>query len=320
MSSVLFLGGGRRVTLAEEFRRRGFSVYAYELTKEVPISSVAEVIIGKYWNDMDIVDHIKSIYEEKHIDLIIPLQDEATVIAASLKTLYPDMKVIVSLPIAAVTCFDKYLFSEYIKAKFNDLYIPTLYIGYNKSRQSTNEYDIELPVIIKPIFGFGSRKNIIANTESEVFDIIQKLDKDGEYILQTFVYGKEYSVDCYFNPSGEYVDSVVRERLLTFNGEVITSTTIDFDKLRELAKQVGETLGIIGVCNMQFIVTPEDKIYIIEINARFGGGVTLSIAAGLDMISLIYKDYLGGDYKYMPNSWKRGMLLERAFRDFYFEA
>lgn len=53
--NVLFLGGGKRVSLAEYFINKGkdkgfkVNIYSYELTNQVPISSVAEVIVGLKW-------------------------------------------------------------------------------------------------------------------------------------------------------------------------------------------------------------------------------------------------------------------------------
>lgn len=69
---------------------------------------------------------------------------------------------------------------------------------------------------------------------------------------------------------------------------------------------------------MQFISDSSDKLWIMEVNARFGGGATLSIAAGFDMINLLEKEYYNFDQldSYYSN-WESGLHLFRCFVDYY---
>jgi len=82
--NILFLGGGRRVLLAKRFIERGHSIFSYELDKNVPISSVAEVIEGLPWQHDDILWDIMSKIETHEIDLVIPLMDAGVRVCALL--------------------------------------------------------------------------------------------------------------------------------------------------------------------------------------------------------------------------------------------
>ena len=55
--NILFLGGAKRVSIGRMFidagRRMGFEVklFSYELESHVPVSVIAEIIIGLRWRD-----------------------------------------------------------------------------------------------------------------------------------------------------------------------------------------------------------------------------------------------------------------------------
>ena len=58
--NILFLGGAKRVSLAERFisagNQLGFHVnlFSYEIEKCVPFASVGKIIIGKLWSDNNV--------------------------------------------------------------------------------------------------------------------------------------------------------------------------------------------------------------------------------------------------------------------------
>lgn len=301
MKNVLFLGGGRRVELAKRFKENEWNIFSYEISYKVPISSIAVVISGKSWKDSQIYQDIINVVNKNDIELVIPLQDEAVIIASRLKSLLPDsVAVLASPPETALTCFDKSKFEKFMLDNFGEYY---------------PSFNYSFPTILKPRFGFGSR-NI---HEIDGYYGFWASVNQGDYILQRKITGIEYSVDSYFDRDGNWVDSIPRERIRTCSGEVITSKTVYDEKLISVTKKVNLSLGVIGPSNTQIIVDRIGRPYIIEINARFGGGYTLSIEAGLDVINLIERDYFGGKCSYTSGSWKNNLVLERSYRDHYFQ-
>ncbi len=297
--NILFLGGGRRVLLARRFIERGHNIFSYELDKNVPISSVAKVIKGLPWQHENILWDIMAEMETHKIKLVIPLMDAGVRVCA----LLPRKRTLCSSVKTAELCFDKLALESFMVKNFPNLY---------------PELDIMPPLIAKPRYGFGSRNLIVMNNKYDVSEFLERDDVE-DYVVQKKIIGKEYSVDSYFDKHGNWVDSVPRERIRVGSGEVITSLTVRNEELITWAKTIGERLQIVGPCNIQFIIEDNTrKVFFIEANARFGGGFTLSMKAGLDVISLIERDYFGKEFKYEAGKWQEGLLMERSYEDHYF--
>lgn len=294
--NVLFLGAGRRVSMAILFKKRGFRVFSYEESNNNPIGSEAKIIIGKKWNNPDFVGHLLKIIKEYDIDIVIPFLSEASMFLTS--ELMNRCVVLNPLPYVSNICCDKLLFEKFIMENFL------------KNYPKNDKY----PKLAKPRFGCGGRGIIKINNYEDEKIIRNKKD----YIIQSVVLGEEYSVDAYFDKNGFFIDAVPRIRIKTGGGEVVSSKTVKFNELIYLTEAIGSKLGYKGVACFQYIVSDED-IYIIEINSRFGGGATLSIEAGFDIISCIKKDFFGKNFYYEKKSWKNNLLMERCYKDFFYE-
>lgn len=285
---ILFLGAGRRVTLAEMFSNRGFEVYSYEVDLFCPISTSATVISGLRWDDDSIADHIAETIKVKKIDLILPLQDEAIEICSKIPN------AVCSDFTASKTCYNKKMFEEFMLSNFSEIY------------PCTNDHE---KTIEKHMYGYASRG-------IKIHDSIVNYKDD--CIYQSFKTGKEYTVDAYFDKNSNFVNACPRLRIRVADGEVVDSRVQNFKELCSHTKIVGERLGLIGPICAQYIVQPDGKIYLFEINARFGGGSTLSIHAGFDMIDMIKKEYIlknnvcSSDYHI-----NYGTYMRRFFKDVY---
>ena len=77
--TILMLGGSRRVSLAEQFKRSAQQIgcevrfFAYELDTQVPIALVGKVFKGLPFNDPDVVDDIIRIVREENVNIILPI-------------------------------------------------------------------------------------------------------------------------------------------------------------------------------------------------------------------------------------------------------
>jgi len=296
---ALFVSAGRRVEMARSWKKKNWNLSFYELSKDVPVSNLADtIIVGKKFNDTDFEDHISDIINHNNYDVVIPFMDSAVVSLSKLKdNKVFDRNLLVSNFIPSIICYDKALFATFILDSF-----PTLY---------PEKVDGKYPIIYKPRFGHGSNGVIIAKNPLDELYI-----NKNSYIAQDYIDGSEYSVDIYLSLETTYATGVARKRLrVGAGGEVISSQIVNNKALVDLAINVAQTLGIVGPCNIQFIVN-DANIYIIEINPRFGGGYTFSMAAGLDVINLIECDLWG--YAFSTLDYNYGLRLERAMEDFYF--
>lgn len=304
--NLLFLGGARRVSLAERFIRSAkelgteANIFSYELTENVPISATAKIIAGLKWKDKNVFKHLAEAIEKNNIHIVLPFLDPATVIAAQLKEIHKGIFIPVSDETTCKTFFDK------IKANK----------WFNKNRYPVPENTNQLPLIAKLRNGSASKDIVAIKTKKEL-ELFKKNPNQKNYLIQKYIEGEEYSVDCYVSKDKNILAVVPRKRIEIISGEVTQSRTVRDEKIIELSSQILNKSGIIGPATIQFIKeNTTGEIYLTEINPRFGGGVIVSIEAGADIPSMILKDYLG-----IPNKpvyiWKENLLMMRAYREFF---
>lgn len=293
---VLLVAAGRRVSLAQRFIQHGFDVFAYETEVECPIESVASIIEGKKWGDLDIREHLLETINDISPDLVLPLADKATSILSSI----PYKGIVTASGRTNAICLNKKKFEERLQ---NMNFYPLVTEGY--------------PVILKPIEGANS-KGLHKFSYADYLN--HKNEFKDTHIAQRCVNGFEISVDAYFNKFSKMIDAVPRKRDEVQGGEVSRSTTLIRDSFNvvQLTKEVGENIGLVGPICAQYIV--EDNIpYIMEINSRFGGGVILSMEAGFDQIKLLKEEWVDGKLcSPKPHEWKSGFSMTRYFQEYFY--
>jgi len=307
--SVLFLGGGRRYELALHFIVNGWRIYATELEPrfsplmKLPRNSIVmyQGIEFEFKNSIKFNSTIRFLVDNNNIDLVVPLMDSASWLYSL--EFFNDEYMLSKFPIKTFTVaemsYDKLVFEQAMKENFDYIY-PSVESGEK--------------VIKKPINGHSSL-GIKKLTYSEY----ETVKKNG-YVFQKYVDGEEYSVDAYFDCiSKKFIDCVVRTRDRIGYGEVIISKSVHNPQLIYLTKIVGETFGVTGPCNFQFIVK-DNKPYLIEINSRFGGGSTFSIQCGLDFITYLENNFKKNiENKPVKNlEAHEGFKLVRSSRDHVF--
>ena len=303
---ILFVAGGRRTSLAELFFRKDCSVLSYELDQLVPLANLnCKVFSGKKWKDPELPAEILKIVEDEKIDLIVPLDCNGVLRLSKLKDY--DLKAIshkiVCSPFsAAEKCTDKLKLQ-----KFMEKYFPSYFPSPIENK----------PFVKKPRFGFGSN----GVEYGELFNPTdQTKEANKTVVFQNKLPGPEYSVDCYFNKNGKMVGASPRERLWVAGGEVLESTTVDEPVLIKMTKEIGEKIKIQGPGSFQYRLDEEKHFRLIEINGRLGGGATISIHAGLDIIQYIIDEYILGKTP-EENSGKAqpNIYCSRSFRDHFFK-
>ena len=137
------------------------------------------------------------------------------------------------------------------------------------------------PWVVKPRQGRGSRDVHVIDDEQDLSWACRRVP---DAIVQTRVSGREFTVDLLTDRAGEVVGAVPRWRLETKAGISTKGTTFDDDAVVELTRRAVRALGLCGAANLQGFVTDAGEIVVIEINPRFSGGLSLSIAAGADLV------------------------------------
>lgn len=282
--NILFLGGAKRVSMARMFVNAALAeglesrLFSYELDNRVPIREIAEIIIGKRWNDPSVVDHLVKTVSERQIDIVVPFVDGAVAIASRLGAVVPRLFVPTSDEALSEEMFDK------VKSDrlFHRLGLPTPDVVNPSSR-----------VIAKPRFGSASKGLIVADSIGE---LPQDLNFD-DYLIQRYVENRqEITVDCYIGRNGVPLVVSPRLRIEVVGGEVSRTKTIVSPEVVDMTVSLINSCKMRGAVTVQFIRdfdNPHETPMIMEVNPRLGGGAVCTVHAGGDIPSLIIRESLG---------------------------
>ncbi len=310
--NVLFLGGAKRVSLAEHLISAGkkldldITIFSYELDERVPLASIGTIIKGKKWSDIELFPDLLKIISENRISIVLPFVDPAIEVAILLKHYNKKLFIPTCCKEICHIMYDKLLSEKWFLEK--ELPIPP---SYSMVEQ------LNFPVIVKPRRGSASKGIIIIDNEEQW----NKLENKDNYIIQKYIANREeYTVDCYITTSGKIISIVPRLRIQTAGGEVVNSETRKDKNLIAISKKILESGDFKGPITIQFLRDKNtEATYIMEVNPRLGGGVITSIGAGADITEFILRNYLGEELQPCDN-WKDKTLMTRYFKEVIFYA
>ena len=145
------------------------------------------------------------------------------------------------------------------------------------------------PVIVKPRRGAGSRGVRLIPDRAT----LTAMEPDEALIIQEHLPGDEFSVDVLADNDGNVVAAVPRTRTRVDSGVSIAGQTVHDEGLEQTAAAVARAIGLRGVANVQLRRDTEGVPALLEVNPRFPGALPLTIAAGVDMPSLVVDLALG---------------------------
>jgi len=158
--------------------------------------------------------------------------------------------------------------------------------------------DIGFPLVLKVRNGNGSRGVAIVKNEAELdrkfYRFVSEYDLAQARwpILQQQIIGPKYQMDGVF-VNGKYSrDGVYQILRAKGTGHFGTSTyrvTVDRPDIQDAAEKALSALNWHGVFNLDFICDHSGTPYLIDINGRLGGAVSILYEAGLDLPWLWYQ-------------------------------
>lgn len=137
--------------------------------------------------------------------------------------------------------------------------------------------------IIKPAVGRGGKNIFTTNDKS----IISLFKKNSKYLVQEYIRGMEFTVDCVFDKNGHLIFAIPRKRILAQNVSVI-GKIVKHKKLIEEIQKISLYLKFYGPINFQFVENKKG-IWLIEINPRLSGSVIFSIKSGFNPLLISYE-------------------------------
>lgn len=227
--------------------------------------------------DAGFVDGIIGIVADAGIDVVIPTVDvELPALAARSEELGAVLAA--PSPETLDTALDKYALAA---ACTGALRVPTtVLLG--------EPWTGGFPVIVKPRRGAGSRGvHLVADRAA-----LDAEGSDAAQIVQEYLPGEEFSVDVLAGPDG-VIAAVPRTRTRVDSGVSIAGRTVHDPELEDAARAVAVAIGLVGVANVQLRRDADGVPALLEVNPRFPGAMPLTIAAGVDMPSLVLDLALG---------------------------
>ncbi len=295
--NILFLGGAKRVSMARHFKRAasamGFQakIFSYELNDCLPIQAEGTVIKGLRSSDPRVLEDLRRVCNTHNISIVIPFIDNMVETAHRLAKMD-------GVTVFAPTCdnapmmFDKVVCAQLFESH-----------GIAAPRTWKPGIPVTFPLIAKPRLGSASKGIVFVDSQED----LDALDTQEYLIQERFDNRREFTVDCYASVlAGDIriTACVPRIRNEVAGGEVTRTTTVHWDRATELVREVISSLGLRGAITVQLIHDLDsDRLMVMEINPRLGGGAVAAVCAGADIPAMIISEANGtpaaecGDWK-----------------------
>ncbi|MCL1949712.1 MAG: carbamoyl-phosphate synthase large subunit [Turicibacter sp.] len=167
--------------------------------------------------------------------------------------------------------------------------------------------EIGYPVLLRPSYVLGGRAMEIIDNDEEIQRYMKEaLVENGEnpILIDRYLTGKEVEVDGISDGTNVYIPGIMEhiERAGVHSGDSLAvyppqDLTQDvMDKLIDYTTRIARGLQIIGLLNIQFVITKDNEVYVLEVNPRSSRTVPfLSKITNVPMANIATKAILGQD-------------------------
>lgn len=313
--NLLITSAGRRGYMVQYFKNavgQAGKVYAGNSDIFAPAFCYADtyVITPPIYNK-EYIPFLLNYCEKEQITMIISLFDIDLPVLSANKELFKKhgISVIVSNEQVIHICNDKW--ETYQFCKKNGIPTAKTFLKLSDVDYAIDLGVINFPLIIKPRWGMGTLSVYQVDNKEEMNVLFQKCKKDvlksylkfesksdieNCVIIQEKLKGQEYGLDIINDLDGNFCSNVVRKKYAMRAGETDCTVIEKNAQMDKFARNVSINLKHIGILDMDAFLVDE-QIYLLEMNARFGGGYPFSHLAGLDVPKAIVKWIEGKNVK-----------------------
>ena len=308
--NVLLTSVGRRAYLVDYFKKEFGDNSKIICTNSSELSTALSVGDKSYISPMiyeeTYIPFLLEICKKEKINILVSLFDIDLPILAYNRDKFENLgvKLILSDLSIIEVCNDKYKMNKFLKNNFFD----TIYTGLSiEDEYIKNNISSEKKFILKPRWGMGSLGIYISDEYEEAKYFYKKIRKDidksylryeakqdieNSILIQELIEGKEYGLDIVNDLEGNYITTIVKEKLAMRSGETDIAKIVHFPLLEDFGKRIADKTR--HIANMDLDLILNDKgIFVIDMNARFGGGYPFTHKAGVNIVKII-KELLEG--------------------------
>tara|TARA_B100000902_G_scaffold70450_1_gene76180 strand:+ start:372 stop:1250 length:879 start_codon:yes stop_codon:yes gene_type:complete len=239
-------------------------------------------------NKKDYIKKLISIVKKVKIKKIIPLSDYDLLPLSENKFLFDRLNcdVIISRPEIIKSCMNKK--KMYFFCKENRINTPESFFSKNVK--------VKLPLVKKKLYGSGSLGLNFIKEKKE----INKIDFK-KFFLQKKIDGTEYGIDIFNDPLKSLSRICIKKKLLMRSGETDRCILVKDKKINIFAKKILSVTNHYGNMDCDIIKDKRGKIYLIDLNPRFGGGYPSTHISGMNFLKYILTN---GKF-FIPKNYKK---------------
>ena len=304
--NVMLTSVGRRAYLVKYFKEvlgnDGKVFVCNSDDKSIAFKYADEKVISPLIYDSNYILFLLEYCKENRIDIVISLFDIDLLMLAKHKKQFEKIgtKVIVSDPTIIEVCNDKWKTYRFLID--NGFHAPMSFLNMNEVIEKISEGKLSYPVVVKPRYGCGSISVAIAYDEEDLRYLTKKANEDiansylkyesavtnNKVIYQECLIGQEYGADIINNLNGETQNVIIRKKLAMRSGETDIAQLVDEPNIKETLIRLGKITK--HIANMDCDIFLVNSVpYVLEMNARFGGGYPFSHMGGCNLPKAIIK-------------------------------
>ncbi|MGB7423818.1 MAG: ATP-grasp domain-containing protein [Ornithinimicrobium sp.] len=228
-------------------------------------------------DDPDFADTVLREAHARGAHLVIPTVDvELPHISGAAQQFHEaGIRLLVESPETLQMCLDKW---QLMQACASSVRVPASLILHGTTYQDAVDA-LGTPFIVKPRSGAGGRGFAVVESPEAFLGI----PSDGSILAQEHLPGEEFSIDVLAQPDGHIVAAVPRRRDKVDSGIAVAGRTVDDPDLVHFGRSVAQAIGVRTVVNVQAKRALDGSMALLEVNPRFPGTMSLTMAAGVDM-------------------------------------
>jgi carbamoyl-phosphate synthase large subunit len=310
MLNVLLTCAGRRNYLVEWFRQalsgRGAVMAADASPDASALQEADQGFLVPPVTDPTYMDVLVELCRRHAVGLLCPLNDlELPALSRDGRFLAAGTFPVVASPAVVDLCFDKLATFEHLGRL--GVPVPRTWATLEGARAALERGEVSFPLVVKPRWGTASIGIDHAESHDEL-ELAWRLghvrlartflagpsaaDPARALLVQEHLHGQEHGLDVVNDLAGNHVVTFVKKKLAMRAGETDRAATIEHPALAALGRRIGEALRHVGNLDCD-VFADGDRLSVLELNPRFGGGYPFSHAAGADLPAALVAWALG---------------------------
>lgn len=305
--NILLTSVGRRSYMVEYFKEALIGegeVHVMNSSKLSPAFCVADkATVSPLIYDEDYIPFLLKYCTENQIKAVISLFDIDLPILSKNKNKFDKIgtKVIVADYDFVEICNDKWKTYEFLIG--NGFLAPKTYLKVEEALKDIEEGKLEYPLIVKPRWGMGSIAVYEADNEEELKVFFDKTKRnilktylkyeslkniEESVIIQEKLEGQEYGMDVMNDLNGNLISTSVKIKYAMRSGETDCAITTENNDIADIGRRLSGLSKHPANLDVDIFLVDETP-YVLEMNARFGGGYPFSHLAGVNLPGAIIK-------------------------------